>query len=411
MYRFCIAALLGVAVLVHGGSAGAADDILLVDDRLAIVGASVPEFGGMYVDDDERTLVVNVTRRTPGIVGSLRRAIRVAFPGEDLPHRIRLQEAAFEFTRLKRWHDSAPDVLGIPGVIASDIDERANRLMIGVEDEGLRAAVAQQLDAAGVPPEAWEVHEMVAPIVATSVNDLHRPLVGGLEIGSGGTCTLGFVATRGGVLGFVTNSHCTNTQGGVESTRFAQPSNGFSFVGTETADPTYFTGGTCPAQCGFGIPLGTCRCRFSDSAFVRGDSFIAMTRGLAFPSVGQLAWNGTRIDVVSEGTPVLGLALRKVGRTTGHTTGAVTGTCVDIGQTGTRFLMKCQTTTSIPSAGGDSGSPVFRTTSCPAGVPGSVCARLYGVNWGGPVVVSSMGNIQRAGELGALDNCALAGSC
>ena len=31
-------------------------------------------------------------------------------------------------------------------------------------------------------------------------------------------CTYGFNATRGGIAGFVTNSHCTTKQGGTEGT-------------------------------------------------------------------------------------------------------------------------------------------------------------------------------------------------
>ena len=42
-----------------------------------------------------------------------------------------------------------------------------------------------------------------------------RPLRGGLQINFGGfLCTLGFIAVRNGVNGYVTNSHCTQLREG-----------------------------------------------------------------------------------------------------------------------------------------------------------------------------------------------------
>lgn len=109
--------------------------------------------------------------------------------------------------------------------------------------------------------------EQVAPILfaqgPATLQGKNRPLLNGIQISSGGgICTLGATAVRNGVAGFVTNSHCTNVQGGVESTQFFQAA-GSDQVGVEVADPSYFTGDSCP--------IGR-RCRYSDSAFVRRDS-------------------------------------------------------------------------------------------------------------------------------------------
>ena len=245
----------------------------------------------------------------------------------------------------------------------------------------------------------------VAP--ESSVNDRHRPVMGGvqLQIGSasGGTCTYGLTATRNGVSGFITNSHCTRTQGGVEGTQYAQPlfaNDDANTIATEAADPSYFTGGVCPAST---------RCRYSDSAFAERSA--GGSRAVVRNDIGSLTWDGSsRFYVVNERSPFVGLALRKVGRTTGHTVGQVESTCADFRQSGTNILMLCQADATYSSAGGDSGSPIFRTTGCTVNGVSDVCADVYGLHWGGGGAFSPIANIQRSGELGPLDTCAT-GAC
>ncbi len=57
-------------------------------------------------------------------------------------------------------------------------------------------------------------------------------------------CTLGFHVSRDFSPGFVTNSHCSNVQGGVEGTEYFQPTvTAANFIGTEVMDPPYATAG------------------------------------------------------------------------------------------------------------------------------------------------------------------------
>jgi hypothetical protein len=388
-------------------------DAPTIDERFERIGERVPEFGGLYVDEAERTLVVQVTEERPGLKADLRHAIRAelgdVFAENDLPRRIRLAPAQFAFAQLKRWHDRSAEVLNIPGVVLTDIDERANRLTVGVEDEDLRDAVQASLDAAAIPPEGWQVEE-VNPVDPLNLRARHRPLVGGLEIGLGGTCTLGFPAIRNGILGFVTNSHCTRTQGGVEGTTYSQPAGDLEIVGDETVDPAYVAGT-------LGCPTGS-RCRRSDSAFVRTRSKVGISvSGIALPpALGSLSWNGVdRATIFSEGSPVLGITVYKVGRTTGITSGTVTRTCTTYTQnTVQRFVIVCQHEANLGMQPGDSGSPVFRPAfareACgsPLGVLG--CVQLLGVAWGGGGVWSPIGNVQGSAELGPLTTCAF-GAC
>lgn len=377
---------------------------MLFDERLTIVANRVPEFGSLHVNEEARTMFVHVTERRPRIVADLRHALREAFPGEKLPPRIQLLDGRFTFDQLHRWHGDALELFGtMDEVMMLDIDDRTNQMTIGLNDTGAEQELAQQLSGMGIPPEGWRMVHMDGAAPESNVTDRHRPVTGGqqIQVGSafGGFCTYGLTAIRDGVSGFITNSHCTRTQGGVESTRYAQPtfaSDDSNTIATETADPAYFTGGICPVNT---------RCRYSDSAFAERTA--SGSRSIVRNDIGSLAWDGSsRFYVANERSPFVGLALRKVGRTTGHTVGQVEATCADFRQTNTNILMLCQADATYSSAGGDSGSPVFRTTGCTVGGESDVCADVYGLHWGGGGAFSPIANIQRSGELGPIATCA-----
>ena len=395
-------------VVSASGRAAGPSEGLLFDQRLARIAEQVPEFGSLYVDEEARTMFVHVTERRPRLVADLRHAIRQAFPGEELPPRIRLLDGRFTFDQLHRWHGQAIELFGsMDEVMMLDIDDRNNQMTIGLNSAAAEQELAEHLGGMGIPPEGWRMKLMDGVPAESSVADRHRPVMGGLQLqvgsATGGTCTYGLTATRNGVAGFITNSHCTRTQGTVDGTRYAQAlfaDDDSNTIATETADPSHFTGGSCPANT---------RCRFSDSAFAQRTA--GASRAIVRNSIGSLAWDGSsRFYVVNERSPFVGLALRKVGRTTGHTVGQVESTCADFRQTGTNILMFCQADASYESAGGDSGSPIFRTTSCTVNGVADVCADVYGLHWGGGGVFSPIANIQLPTELGAIDTCAT-GDC
>lgn len=208
----------------------------------------------------------------------------------------------------------------------------------------------------------------------------------------------------------MTNSHCTNIQGGIEGTIYHQPTTLSLFsIGVEIIDPPYFTSldgvGACPAER---------RCRYSDTAFARYDAGISFNKGLiARPDgLGSLNISHTTpyFRIVEEfNFPIAGEFLHKVGRTTGWTQGLVSDTCVNANVSDTDITLLCQDLVNAGVGGGDSGSPVFGIVNSPA--PGD--ARLYGILWGGNAdgtlfAFSAMGNfnVQRVTELGPLDTCA-----
>lgn len=336
------------------------------DDRLARVGAQVPGFGGMFYKGG--TLMVYMKNQEGPVDQNSMILIERAITNEIFVGQPQAEEGLeiirgrYDFLQLKAWHDQiSPFVLGIPGVVSTDIADDLNLLRIGIQDQETIEMVREDLNKLGVPNEAVVI-EITEPIVQ-QLQARRRPLVGGLQINFPGfLCTLGFIANRTGVRGFATNSHCTATQGGVQNTVYDQPvtSGTTNRVGIEIADPTYFTGGQCPAGR---------QCRFSDSSFVEvphpsGPATTTSLGIIARPPSGNTTWNGVDIfTITATGDPAVGQAAAKVGRTTGRTDGSVQSVCVNTNVGGTDITQLCQTIATFGSGAGDSGSAVFQITS------------------------------------------------
>jgi len=379
-----------------------------LDDSLAAVARQIPGFGGMFFDQDGTLQVYMLGQKGPadaGLMTLLDNVItREVGRGERLSGKgIEILEGQYDFLDLHRWQQQmSPVVLALPEVVFTDINEKTNRLEIGITNSpGMAEAVEKSLSELGVPREAALITE--AKPVETELRNVRRPLRGGLQINFGNfLCTLGFVAVRQGITGYVTNSHCTNTQGGVESTVYHQPSASGTAnrIAQEIADPTYFTGGSCPAGR---------QCRFSDTSFARvphpsGPAVTTALGSIARPAVNSFTWNGVdTFTITAEAAPVVGQAVTKVGRTTGRTTGTIQQTCANFNVSGSTITQLCQSRASYTSAGGDSGSPVFRITALPN-------VTLVGIHWGSGGVFSPITGIQMAGELGAVNTCA-GGGC
>jgi hypothetical protein len=251
------------------------------------------------------------------------------------------------------------------------------------------------------------VVEEVAPVrLAATLRERVRPGVGALQInfdpdpGAPGSlvCTLGFNATRNAQRSFITNSHCTNSQGGNESTPYWQPTRvaASTRIATEVADPAYTTGGSCPPGR---------RCRRSDAARARYASGTTSTLGriarTSGVNNGSLTITGN-FAVTAEGSTIFGQQVDKIGRTTGWTRGEVRGTCVNTNVDGTNITLLCQGWVSAGAGPGDSGSPIFRRQGTGSNVT------LLGILWGGSIlpdgsslyIFSPISNIES--ELGAL---------
>jgi hypothetical protein len=349
-----------------------------LNDQFAMVAETLPDFGGMYFDEDGH-LHVYVLHPDPGRESQVRAALSRVF-GEELFERsdnerrpvsrveVYLVEGRYPVLQLLEWFREIDRVLDIEGVWFTEFDERRNGLTIGIEDHAIEQQVQGVLEEVGVPLEAVIIKE-TEPFVFNdhSLVDHVRPSVGGILIG----CTLGFNAIRGGVRGFVTNSHCTNEMGSVTGTQFFNHiGGGDHLLGVETVDPPYWD---CKSWA-----LGSTRaCRWSDSAFIRYDD-------RAISSLGRIAqthfWRGPgqgpgdmeinhaspTFSIPSNANPPYpfkGEMVDKMGSRTGWTYGFVNRTCANVNTPGEfdgkTIRLLCQDRASYTSDTGDSGSPVF----------------------------------------------------
>ena len=165
------------------------------DDQLAQLAAAIPSFGGLFVDERRDTLFVYLTRSNARTLALVSRRLRALF---DIPERrTKMLEARYDWGQLKTWHDRmTTGVWSVAGVTTSDIDDRSNRLVVGVEDLSLRGAVQRRLDRLRIPRAAVRVARRPRVPEDSSVQGMHSPPSGGLQISrsGGGRCTLGLVA-------------------------------------------------------------------------------------------------------------------------------------------------------------------------------------------------------------------------
>lgn len=302
----------------------------------------------------------------------------------------------------------APDIMALPGTVFADNDERSGRLVFGVENGASRQGVLTAMTRLGIRSADFEVRVTPPITQVATLRDRFDPTIAGTQIHFGQfVCTLGFVVDHSGGRSFITNSHCTNKQGGVEGTQYYQPlQSAFpNAIATEVADPVYQKN---ISGCSKGKS-----CRRSDASralFAAGQTSargqIGQTTGVNNGSL-TVSTTSPRFTITAQDNSTTSFAINsvvnKVGRTTGWTRGNVTNTCVTTNVSGSRIQQICQTFVSDPGGatvvgGGDSGSPVFRVTS------GSNVT-LLGILWGGSsdnklFVFSPLKSIQD--ELGAV---------
>lgn len=372
-----------------------------LDEIFQSISNRIPGFAGLHYRDE--TLVISVARPTDELtptetsqLASALATFRSLDVLEDLAEgRYILEHVRYSFNQLSQWRDqilSRPELSNL--ITALDIDEASNRLLIGVPSAEQIQAVSDTLETLSIPKDAYHINQIVIEPLP-GLRDQVRPVIGGLQIAfSTYLCTLGFNAIRDGVIGYVTNDHCTDNWGQVDGTNHYQPSVGpGNFIGVETVDPPFFTGGSCPTGR---------RCRYSDSAFGQYASGIPASMGkiARTSSLGSLTIAGDWTIVAEATATIVGQTLNKVGRTTGWTQGAVTNTCVTTYVANSDVVRLCQNFVQASVGPGDSGSPVFRIVD-----PAAYTVELHGILWGGTLdgsifVFSPISNIE--GELGPL---------
>ena len=386
---------------LQSARAGAQDDNA---PSAAALDAQIPGFGGFFLDGDGSPTVY-LTRGADR--GNAERALAGFLRSRGGAAALRIREASYSWGSLQRWQAAATAAaFEAPGAVFVDNDEASNRVRVGVEDLAAAGRVRAAASRLGIPDGALVV-ELAPPVyqiaAATHLRGTDRPVRAGMQINFPGyVCSLGFNANSGTQRSFVTASHCTNTQGGVESTPYWQPTQteAPSQVASEVSDPNYVRNGA-------GCPKGR-RCRYSDAARAvytnaadQALGVIARTTGANNNSLSVVgSFTVTQDDCTGNnntgGCLPVGTTVNKVGRTTGWTRGNITNTCVNTGVSGTNIVQLCQTFVTAGVAGGDSGSGVWQDL-------GNNNAKIVGILWGGSgasFVYSPLANVVR--ELGAL---------
>jgi hypothetical protein len=291
--------------------------------------------------------------------------------------------------------------MALPATVYADYDESRGKLVFGVENEHAMQGVQRSLAARGISSDDYVIEQAEPIRMMATLRDVFRPTQAGTQIHFGGyLCTMGFNVDHAGGRSFITNSHCTNEQGGTEGTQYYQPLSSINstVIATEAADPEYQAG--IP-----GCSSGKV-CRKSDASRALYTGSVASSRGVIAKTTGVNTGSltvGGQFTITSQDNSNTSFSgtVNKVGRTTGWTAGTVSGTCVTVNVSQSNIQQLCQTlvtkkgTTIVGS--GDSGSPVFKITS-------GDNVELIGILWGGggnsQFVFSPLKNIQD--ELGAV---------
>ncbi len=307
-----------------------------------------------------------------------------------IPEKIEFRRAEFSFMQLLEWYHGALDVVAdMEGITSSDVDEKRNRIVFGIEDPAYEPTMAAALSKAGVPLGFVSFKVTGRTRFLANLADKVDPAPGGVQIQGHdtfdgttvtSTCSLGWSGTHPSAgWGFVTASHCVNRVGrtvGRTGRSVYQPTKGWydTPAGWIAVDPAFdFWVEGCPRQLCYSN--GQCipaKCRRSDGAFVTwANGRTGDFRKLAKVQTDWLGYHNIVGRITSLGTiidrPWVGEIITKVGRDTGRTTGEVDTTCENIlavdAFTGERVWYICQSRGFSNGAHfarqGDSGAPVY----------------------------------------------------
>ncbi|MEJ7761143.1 MAG: hypothetical protein WKF55_16310 [Gemmatimonadaceae bacterium] len=369
-------------------SSSSASQFKTIDEEFASLGSLIPGFAGYYLESGR--LVVALA--DPAQRERARAVLRETLAGRDLAHlgapidvdRAIFRSAGYSFVELQAWRRSVNNLFStIPGITLTDVDEIRNRVRVGVADVATKARLLNTLSPA-VPAAAIEFVVVSRPSPLLTLNDRAPVKQGGFEVqfakdGAVKNCTLGFNARRLGstLTYFITNSHCSQNMGFVDSTDYYQNSyySNLDFIGLEVLDPPFFTNAQDPL-----CPPAK-NCRWSDA--LQGEYTAGVSIDLGYiaktASFGSVVGSKTVVGRFhisgSSMYPTANAQVFKMGQETGWTSGNVNYTCVDVPGAGDQMML-CQSSATMGAEGGDSGSPIF------SGDPESGPVVLLGLLWG-----------------------------
>jgi hypothetical protein len=339
-------------------------------------------FGGWFYDQDGKVNVylTDLTRRQMAVKALIQvlqhRSVSLRGRSLNLVN-IKVHQGQFDFVRLKAWSELLPEILALPEVVSTDIDETRNRLRLGVQRGVAISRIESELTRLGIPRAAVVIEEDIPfdDFQANTVRGRERPTTAGLATGPIGPCTMG-PNVRLGFRFFFSPSHCTRYRGGgFDDTPFYQPfETSGNYIGYEWSDPAFM-------EEVIGCPPGR-RCRHSDAAMIIYHDTVAWdfgtivrTRGSSRTEPGSLEIDPIqrRLFIRSEKPyPEWGEVLDKIGQETGWTWGTVVVSCRTRDLPDSDLTYLCEDHMDAVSDHGDSGAPVF-------GLAGGNDVKIYGI--------------------------------
>lgn len=373
-----------------------------IDDDFADIASQAPGFGGLFYDSSGtmNVYLVDPTRMASANVPISSFVQRRQWPAG---REVKVLRGQFDYRDLMRSYQAMRSAASIftrgSGLVSTDIDERRNRIVVGVQNEAARQRVLAALSNQPAVMSGAVLVEIVPVVEINSTLQWYQePDEGGEQIGSRvGICTNGFnaykvvngaVDSTSGHRYFITASHCTDRFGIVDSMTMGQPDTTVP-KGHEVADPPLLTHATnmyCPAGR---------YCRWSDAAVFEYIGYIGWKWPYILKVCSGITICGSTVMQVEAVSSAVGTNVQAMGRTSGWRSGTVQNTCIDEAEFENGFdtgrTMLCQEMASFVSNPGDSGGPVYRSDGE---------YRATGILWGGnssSSVYSPIGGLQADG--------------
>lgn len=200
-----------------------------LDEAYARMAEIVPEFGGIFFDDFG-TLNVYLTDLSKAQEAFARlEPLLLDYFGREteiIPstHVWKAIQGRYNYTQLTEWYNKViATIFQDPLVVKTDIDERNNRITVGIKRPNVALntqdmyRLAQRIKNLGVPLEAVAFEDADLPVLTSTPPMLTgkvRPVVGGIQIVAGESlCTLMLPVIHSAYgAGFITNAHCAKPE-------------------------------------------------------------------------------------------------------------------------------------------------------------------------------------------------------
>ena len=147
-----------------------------VDDQYRQVGSHVAEFGGVFLDGGNPVVVLTKQSALPAARGALNLVFGVRFERRYRDAAWQSTPGRFSYVALADWRDvlTRNALRGVNGISSTGLDQRRNRVRIGITSNPGRRAAIDALGRYGIPPDA----------VVIEAEDPDRDLHGAPDTGS-----------------------------------------------------------------------------------------------------------------------------------------------------------------------------------------------------------------------------------